>query len=133
MTTTDLRRLFEACDRNRQGSIGGQEFRELCTSFDISERDADVIFADLDRDHDHRISFDDFALGFRDFLSPSAADSSVTHQQANDFSNGSSSATGTRRRRLERKSTEKAWKQLTERFGEDQIRRSLGNRRVCIY
>lgn len=51
----ELGQLFQACDRQRKGFIGREEFGELCTSFQIESADADVIFADLDRDGDERI------------------------------------------------------------------------------
>lgn len=53
--SVELRGLFEACDRHRRGFIGRDEFAELCASFQIGRDDADVIFADLDRDRDQRI------------------------------------------------------------------------------
>jgi hypothetical protein len=51
----ELGQLFQACDRQRKGFIGREEFGDLCTSFQIESADADVIFADLDRDGDERI------------------------------------------------------------------------------
>ena len=100
-----LRRLFETCDRHKRGWIGRREFSELCASFDIGADDCGAIFDDLDRDGDERISFDDFASGFREFLAPSPA-------QGSD----------------KRRGRVNALKQLTHRFGEDRIRRSLTNR-----
>lgn len=70
MSAVHLEDLFHECDRNGQGKIGPEEFQELCAKFDIGTGDADVIFSDLDRDGDGEICLEDFACGFRDFLSP---------------------------------------------------------------
>lgn len=58
----ELGQLFQACDRQRKGFIGREEFGDLCTSFQIDSADADVIFADLDRDGDQRIRYIQFQL-----------------------------------------------------------------------
>ena len=52
-----LRLLFQTCDRRRRGYIDRDEFGELCATFEIDSKDVDVIFADLDRDGDHRIRY----------------------------------------------------------------------------
>lgn len=69
MSDVHLEDLFHECDRHGEGRIGPDEFRELCAKFEIGPGDADAIFADLDRDGDGQICLEDFALGFRDFLS----------------------------------------------------------------
>ena len=70
MSQDRLENLFSACDRRGTGFIDSQAFRELCASFEIEGEDADSIFTDLDHDGDNKISFEDFAFGFRDFLTP---------------------------------------------------------------
>ena len=70
MSQERLENLFSACDRRGTGFIDSQAFRELCASFEIDGEDADSIFTDLDHDGDNKISFEDFAFGFRDFLTP---------------------------------------------------------------
>ena len=72
MSQERLENLFTKCDRRGTGFIDSQAFRELCASFEIEGEDADSIFYDLDHDGDNKISFDDFAHGFRDFLTPGA-------------------------------------------------------------
>ena len=72
MSQERLENLFSKCDRRGTGFIDSQAFRELCASFEIEGEDADSIFFDLDHDGDKKISFDDFAHGFRDFLTPGA-------------------------------------------------------------
>lgn len=74
MSDVRLVDLFNECDRNGEGKIGPEEFQELCAKFDIGPSDAEVIFSDLDRDGDGQICLEDFALGFRDFLSPEKQD-----------------------------------------------------------
>lgn len=70
MSQERLENLFTKCDRRGTGFIDSQAFRELCHSFEIEGEDADSIFYDLDHDGDKKISFEDFAHGFRDFLTP---------------------------------------------------------------
>lgn len=65
---TELAQLFRACDPHGRGSIGPADLRDLCAGFDIGPEDSDAIFHDLDRDADGRVSFEDFACGFRSFL-----------------------------------------------------------------
>jgi len=74
MSDVHLEDLFYECDRNGEGKIGPEEFQELCAKFDIEPSDSDVIFSDLDRDGDGQICLEDFAWGFRDFLSPDKQD-----------------------------------------------------------
>ena len=77
MSQERLETLFRACDKKGTGFVDSQDFRELCASFEIDEEDADAIFSDLDHDGDSKISFEDFAFGFRDFLMPGAKRGSV--------------------------------------------------------
>lgn len=76
MSDVHLEDLFHECDRNGQGKIGPEEFQDLCAKFDIGPSDSDIIFSDLDRDGDGQICLEDFAWGFRDFLSPNKQDKS---------------------------------------------------------
>ncbi|CAL4097821.1 unnamed protein product, partial [Meganyctiphanes norvegica] len=46
------------------------ELQELCLSLGIAKDDSDAIFHDLDHDADGKISFEDFAMGFREFFNP---------------------------------------------------------------
>ena len=72
-----LEQLFKRCDTRGDGFIGQKEFRDLCRDFGIENGDADTIFYDLDHDGDGNISFDDFAFGFRDFVTPAARRGSI--------------------------------------------------------
>ena len=72
-----LETLFKRCDTNGTGYIDQQDFRDLCSGFQIGHEDADIIFFDLDHDQDGRISFEDFSFGFRDFLTPGSRRGSI--------------------------------------------------------
>ena len=72
-----LEQLFKRCDTRGDGFIGQKEFRDLCRDFGIENGDADTIFYDLDHDGDGSISFEDFAFGFRDFVTPGARRGSI--------------------------------------------------------
>ena len=72
-----LEQLFRACDKQGTGHIGPSEFRDLCAGFDIDPIDSDAIFTDLDHDGDGQVSLEDFAWGFRDFLTPGSRRSSL--------------------------------------------------------
>lgn len=56
MTTSQLEHLFKTCDKTGTGKIGLDDFRELCTEFDIMEADCVAIFNDLDHDGDGQVS-----------------------------------------------------------------------------
>ena len=120
---------------NKKGFIGREEFGDLCTSFQIEAADADVIFADLDRDGDEKIrlllrlpltirqnaminilicSLEDFTKGFCDFLGQP-----VQQQQRPTVPREKS--------RLKRQSSSHAWRHLSERMGHDKIRQWLAN------
>jgi hypothetical protein len=63
----NLRQLFNYWDTDRSGYLCKNELRELCARFGITASDSDAIFADLDRDGDGKISFEDFQSGFDDY------------------------------------------------------------------
>lgn len=86
MSEIHLEDLFHECDRNGEGKIGPEEFQELCAKFDIGPSDSDVIFSDLDRDGDGQICLEDFAWGFRDFLSPEKQDKQSRISSSSSFS-----------------------------------------------
>ncbi|KAL7641872.1 UNVERIFIED_CONTAM: hypothetical protein RMT77_007746 [Armadillidium vulgare] len=69
-TEEELIHLFRICDRRDKGFIIREELEELCSSLGITKDESDVLFNDLDVDNDGKISFEDFSLGFAEFLSP---------------------------------------------------------------
>ena len=120
----ELRQLFRACDRQNRGYIDRTEFKELCTSFDIENGDADVIFTDLDRDGDQRINLEDFTLGFREFLTIAAQSPPPPLPPPLQSKRA--------QRLLRKQATERAWKVFSDRLGQDNIRRCLNNRLVNL-
>ncbi|XP_050728240.1 ras and EF-hand domain-containing protein-like isoform X2 [Eriocheir sinensis] len=64
--------LFSACDKQGKGYIVKEELRDLCSSLAIADEDSDVIFIDLDRDKDGKISYTEFSKGFVEFLNRDA-------------------------------------------------------------
>nr|CAD7396446.1 unnamed protein product [Timema poppensis] len=90
----------------------GMSFRELCTGFDIPPRDADVIFRDLDHDGDGRVSLDDFAWGFRDFLSGSGTSRRASVHQGEEIARQASTA----------------WASLIAGVGQDTVHHFLNTR-----
>lgn len=55
-----------------KGYIVKEELRDLCSSLAIADEDSDVIFTDLDRDMDGKISYTEFSKGFIEFLNRDA-------------------------------------------------------------
>lgn len=104
----ELRRLFQACDRHQRGYIDRAEFAQLCASFHIDGGDADVVFADLDRDGDRRINLQDFTSGFRDFLTIPA------HPREENVA--------------KKEASEKSWRLFTDRIGQGNLQRFLNSR-----
>jgi len=62
-----LKQLFAECDTDKNGSLGWDEFSELCSKIGLSERAADETFKRLDVDRNDRITFDEFAAGFNQY------------------------------------------------------------------
>jgi len=78
----NLHQLFNYWDTDGSGYLCKNELRELCARFNITASDSDAIFADLDRDGDGRISYEDFQSGFDDYekgVIVSSAQSSTNH------------------------------------------------------
>ncbi|ELT94784.1 hypothetical protein CAPTEDRAFT_208368 [Capitella teleta] len=76
MDTDAIDRLFEACDLDGSGFIDEDELANICS--DLSREEVGVVFSELDRDGDGKISVSEFAAGFkeiRDSLLKPAKDS----------------------------------------------------------
>ncbi|XP_022190679.2 ras and EF-hand domain-containing protein homolog [Nilaparvata lugens] len=119
MTDPRLEDLFRSCDKKGTGLIGPDEFRELCAGFDIGPADSDAIFEDLDHDGDGKISLNDFAWGFRNFLSLDSENRRLSNEIAQDVSRLSSM-----RRQSE---AHVAWGHLVAGVGEANIDKFLNN------
>lgn len=127
-----LEQLFRACDKHGAGHIGPSEFRDLCSGFDIDPADSDAIFTDLDHDGDGQVSLEDFAWGFRDFLTPGSRRGSVYFSAGSDV-------TGTHfnneeavkyQAEIERRheNAKDAWSQLVAGVGEANVHKFLSTR-----
>lgn len=124
MANSQLEDLFRTCDKKGTGLIGPEEFRELCAGFDIGASDSDAIFTDLDHDGDGKISMEDFAWGFKNFLSLGAESrrgSSITTELDESVPRNLS---------LMRRQSEAhiAWSHLVAGVGEATINKFLNNR-----
>lgn len=148
-----LEHLFKRCDTRGTGFIDQKEFRDLCRGFEIENNDADIIFDDLDHDGDGRISFNDFAFGFRDFLTPGARRGSiqlgltspstpagmVSRQPSFRYSNDDADdglpeefdvETQEKQRVMEKKHQEakEAWKNFADHLGKEDVKKFLSVR-----
>ena len=140
-----LEQLFLACDTDGTGYIGRQQLRDLCRGFDISGDDSDLIFADLDRDGDERISFADFCRGFRDCVNSDFAQVSCRSNSMDGEDQKPAAERSSAERRAERREHGKkpkkrglrrrdsmhyAFKQFSKTLGEENVLHFIGNRWV---
>ncbi|KAI5699398.1 ras and EF-hand domain-containing protein-like isoform X1 [Diaphorina citri] len=116
MSDLQLEELFKTCDKKGTGQIGPEEFRELCTGFDIQPTDSDAIFADLDHDGDGKVSLEDFAYGFREFLNSDA------RRLKSNVNAGAMSSEGPERRNSD---VQNAWSLLLAGIGEANVHKFL--------
>jgi hypothetical protein len=127
-----LEQLFRACDKQGTGHIGPSEFRDLCAGFDIDPIDSDAIFTDLDHDGDGQVSLEDFAWGFRDFLTPGSRRSSVQVSTGSNVRGISVSDEDAIRRQevIERRHSQAriAWSHLVAGIGEVSVLKFLNTR-----
>lgn len=72
----NLRQLFAECDTDNNGSLGREEFSELCAKIGLNRDAADETFARLDIDKNNRITFDEFAAGFNQYANKQQVQSS---------------------------------------------------------
>lgn len=86
----NLEEIFLACDVRRSGYLEQEQLRELCSRFEIGQQDADALFEDLDCDSDGKITYEDFAKGFSEFLGDSTSNSRSRDslQEENSYSDG---------------------------------------------
>lgn len=81
----NLKQLFAECDTDNNGSLGRQEFHQLCAKIGLNREAADETFQRLDADKDDRITFDEFAAGFNQYskqlTTPSTSPNSTPEQR----------------------------------------------------
>eukprot|EP00095_Tigriopus_kingsejongensis_P000097 maker-scaffold1877_size25834-snap-gene-0.9 protein:Tk00097 transcript:maker-scaffold1877_size25834-snap-gene-0.9-mRNA-1 annotation:"ras and ef-hand domain-containing protein" len=138
-----LEQLFNQCDTLGTGFIDQKEFRDLCRGFEIDNNDADIIFFDLDHDGDGKISFDDFAFGFRDFVTPGSRRGSIQlglespgpskkiqaleDVQENGYAVGLGEEAKQKQMLMERKHSDAqaAWRNFADHLGKEDVKKFL--------
>lgn len=71
----NLKQLFAECDTDKNGSLGRDEFHQLCTKIGLDSGAANETFERLDVDGNDRITFEEFAAGFNQYSKQSASPS----------------------------------------------------------
>ncbi|CAF0765198.1 unnamed protein product [Adineta ricciae] len=64
--TDDIAEIFQLVDSDGSGYLNKDKLHSICPH--LSSAEIDVIFNDLDTDHDNRISFAEFTSGFKDLI-----------------------------------------------------------------
>lgn len=76
----NLRQLFADCDSDKSGSLGRDEFKELCKRIGLNMGAAEETFERLDIDKNNQITFDEFVAGFQQYSKQSSTSPSPTSQ-----------------------------------------------------
>ena len=66
--TDDINKIFQIVDSDGSGYLNKEKLQHICPHLSPSE--IDVIFDDLDTDHDNRISLKEFTHGFKELIKP---------------------------------------------------------------
>ncbi|XP_072551494.1 ras and EF-hand domain-containing protein isoform X2 [Salminus brasiliensis] len=66
MDTSDLRRLFFACDGNKSGRIEYEDFVSVCRELNVPAGDVRTLFSKFDVDGDGCINYNDFCSSFHE-------------------------------------------------------------------
>ncbi len=66
--TDDINQFFQIVDSDGSGYLNKEKLQHICPH--LSPTDIDVIFNDLDTDHDNRISLNEFTRGFKELITP---------------------------------------------------------------
>jgi Ca2+-binding EF-hand superfamily protein len=64
--TDDINKIFQIVDSDGSGYLNKEKFQHICPHLSPSE--IDIIFNDLDIDHDNRISLKEFTHGFKELI-----------------------------------------------------------------
>lgn len=64
----DIGKIFQIVDSDGSGYLNKAKLQCICPHLSSSE--IDIIFNDLDTDHDNRISLEEFTNGFKDLIKP---------------------------------------------------------------
>ncbi|CAF0929105.1 unnamed protein product [Rotaria sordida] len=66
--TDDINEIFRIVDSDGSGYLDKEKLQRICPHLSSSE--IDIIFNDLDTDHDNRISLKEFTNGFKELIKP---------------------------------------------------------------
>ncbi|UJR25475.1 hypothetical protein I4U23_006821 [Adineta vaga] len=64
--TNDIEKIFQIVDSDGSGYLNKEKLHRICPN--LSSTEIDVIFNDLDTDHDNRISLTEFTHGFKELM-----------------------------------------------------------------
>ncbi|CAF3667932.1 unnamed protein product [Rotaria socialis] len=67
--TDNINEIFQIVDSDGSGYLNKEKLQRICPH--LSPSDIDIIFTDLDIDHDNRISLKEFTNGFKELIQPS--------------------------------------------------------------
>lgn len=71
--TNDINEIFQIVDSDGSGYLDKEKLQRICPHLSPSE--IDIIFNDLDTNHDNRISLKEFTLGFKELVKPNESKS----------------------------------------------------------
>lgn len=66
--TDDINKIFQIVDSDGSGYLDKDKLQCICPH--LSSTEIDIIFTDLDTDHDNRISLEEFTNGFKHLIKP---------------------------------------------------------------
>lgn len=75
-TNDDIDQIFQIVDSDGSGYLNKEKLQLVCPH--LSAVEIDIIFDDLDTDHDNRISLTEFTQGFQQLIQPSDKQHSLT-------------------------------------------------------
>lgn len=64
----EIARIFQLVDTDGSGYLDQEKLHRICPHLSLAE--IDVIFNDLDTDHDNRVSLAEFTHGFKELIKP---------------------------------------------------------------
>lgn len=78
-TNDDIDQIFQIVDSDGSGYLNKEKLQLVCPH--LSSTEIDLIFDDLDKDHDNRISLTEFTHGFQQLIVPHQNQVSLTKKK----------------------------------------------------
>ena len=78
----DINTIFRILDSDGSGFLNREKLQLVCPHLSASE--IDIIFNDLDTDHDNRISLKEFTHGFKELIQPNDNQAVLKKQKSID-------------------------------------------------